>query len=157
MEDLKQLQEAISLVTTNLFEIGFGAVSTGIGIVTAWIKLHKKIIGDPLKLLDKRINGLTRTEAVNNTSQENRIKEVDQLLQIHDSRLEELEKEDSTLISTIQINKSQLERLQTNFEHHKEQFQELKSTISELRELDTQRQVAIGKVQTFLEVLVGKN
>ena len=157
MDDLKQLQEAIQTVSSNLFEIGFGMASAGVAIVSAWVKIHKKIIGDPLEKLDKRINGLTKTSAVNNTSFENRFKEFDQLLEYQDKRIGDLEDKDSNLITTINLNKTQLENLSTNFANHKEQFQELKATISELRDLDTQRQVAIGKVQTFLEVLVSKS
>ena len=154
---MDELKNTIEFFSNNSGTISLASLFSAGSVIFGWIKLHAKFIGDPLKKLDSRISGLTHTEAINTTSGENRIREIDQLLELQDKRIGELEKEDKSVIATIQKNKGALEKLKTNFENHQEKFSELSATLKELQNLDTQRQVAIGKVQTLLEVFVGKS
>jgi chromosome segregation ATPase len=144
-------------LTENIGAVSIGSLVASGSLIWGWVKLHKKLISDPIGEISKRLDGLTHKQASDRVSLENRHKELDNFFQYHDERLEKLEKEDNTLIQTINLNSSKLERLQTNFANHEDKYQELKLTLTKLQDLDTQRQVAVGKVQTLLEVFIGKN
>ena len=171
MEELKEIANAIKVVKDNSGGLTLGGIGSMVAIVAALAKVHKKFVSDPMKALsdklektdtrllkgldklsrkvdkedDKRLNDLR--------SNENRIKEIDQLLEYQDKRIETLEEEDKEVLKTIGNVKLDIDRIRSAIEGSNIDISELKASWRELRDLDTQRQVAIGKVETILAMI----
>lgn len=163
--EIKEFVSVAKMLVDNVEKIGFGAFFSACSVVIAWVKLHKKFIIDPREKIrkdyEKEIKALKdifeekNSEFKNdNQSNYNRIKEIDQLLELQDNRIEKLEQEDKQVISDITRNTNQINVFRERLLGSESKYQELKDTLSELRKLDSDRQQAMGKVQGILEFMI---
>ena len=160
MEDLKEIVNAVKVIKDNSGNLTLGGLGGMIAISTALVKLHKKILGDPLKAIEAKIEKVNQDVKKKNdrrklqySSTENRIKEIDQLLEYQDKRLNELEEEDHQMIATMGRVNLDIDRIKKAIEGSNIDIQGLRDSWKELRDLDTQRQVAIVKVETILSMI----
>ena len=88
MDELKAVNDFLKVASDNSGAIGLGSFASAGSVIWAWLKLHKKLISDPIEAVSKRVEGVTHNLANSNqiiesnkTSFENRFKEADQLLE----------------------------------------------------------------------------
>ncbi len=164
-EELKQYVEFSKKIADNIDKISFGAFISACSVVIAWIKLHKKFIVDPREeirkeakdkiealqaIFDESYRGV-KSDAISNY---NRIKEIDQLLELQDDRIEKLEREDRSVIAQITENTNKIDVFRERLLGSETKYNELKEALAELRRTDSERQQAMGKIQGILEFMV---
>lgn len=154
---MEEAKSTIKFLSENSGTISVASVVSAGSIIFGWIKLYSKLISEPFKNLGTKVDLLSIKTGQENSINENRFKEFDRYFEDQEDRIASLESEDKQVIKNLQITRSKLEELTTNFGNHKEKFGEVLIALKELQNLDTQRQVAVGRVQTLLEVFVGKS
>lgn len=164
-DDIKQLTSAFKLVVDNSEKISFGAFFTASTIIVSWVKMHKKFIVEPREKLRKEyqdeikaLKDIFENAAFevkrDNVSNYNRIKEIDQLLELQDNRIEKLEQEDKQVIANIAENTNKINVFRERLLGSETRYTELKEAFAELRRTDSDRQQAMGKIQGILEFMI---
>lgn len=149
---MEEAKATIKFLSENSGTISIASLASAGSVIFGWTKIYSKFIANPIKGLTDSLASLSEKSRQNDSSNETKFKEFDNSLESQDSRIKNLEKEDKDMIHTLQITQSKMDEFATNFDNHKEKFTEVSLIIKNLQVLDTQRQVAISRIQTLLEV-----